>query len=64
MLVWLQDQTSKSFKSFPTFFEVDISDLDVLFLFESQEVVSVQGDHERLLHIQGVIKELPTPHFR
>uniref|UniRef100_A0A8C2ZP13 Rho GTPase activating protein 31 n=1 Tax=Cyclopterus lumpus TaxID=8103 RepID=A0A8C2ZP13_CYCLU len=28
------------------------------------EVVSVQGDHERLLHIQGVIKELPTPHFR
>lgn len=28
------------------------------------EVVSVQGDHERLLHIQRVIKELPTPHFR
>ncbi|XP_029304638.1 rho GTPase-activating protein 31 [Cottoperca gobio] len=26
--------------------------------------VLVQGDHERLLHIQGVIKELPTPHFR
>ncbi|XP_035522222.1 rho GTPase-activating protein 31 [Morone saxatilis] len=28
------------------------------------EVVSVQGNHERLLHIQSVIKELPTPHFR
>ncbi|GAA6232249.1 rho GTPase-activating protein 31 [Lates japonicus] len=28
------------------------------------EVVSVQGDHERLLYIQKVIKELPTPHFR
>nr|XP_046267000.1 rho GTPase-activating protein 31 [Scatophagus argus] len=28
------------------------------------EVVKVQGDHERLLHIQGVIKELPNPHFR
>ncbi|TMS13835.1 Rho GTPase-activating protein 31 [Larimichthys crocea] len=28
------------------------------------EVVSVQGDHERLLHIQRVIKELPRPHFR
>ncbi|KAM8898710.1 rho GTPase-activating protein 31 [Spinachia spinachia] len=28
------------------------------------EVVSVQGDHERVLHIRGVIKELPTPHFR
>ncbi|XP_070774006.1 rho GTPase-activating protein 31 [Enoplosus armatus] len=28
------------------------------------EVVSVQGDHERLLHIQRVIKELPTAHFR
>ncbi|TKS83990.1 Rho GTPase-activating protein 31 [Collichthys lucidus] len=28
------------------------------------EVVSVQGDHERLLHIQRVVKELPTPHFR
>ncbi|XP_042354977.1 rho GTPase-activating protein 31 [Plectropomus leopardus] len=28
------------------------------------EAVTVQGDHERLLHIQGVIKELPTPHFR
>ncbi|KAM7374282.1 hypothetical protein PAMP_006950 [Pampus punctatissimus] len=29
-----------------------------------QEAASVQGDHERLLHIQRVIKELPTPHFR
>lgn len=29
-----------------------------------QEVVSVQDDHERLLHIQKVIKELPTAHFR
>ncbi|XP_040907624.1 rho GTPase-activating protein 31 [Toxotes jaculatrix] len=28
------------------------------------EVVSVQGDHERLLYIQKVIKELPTSHFR
>ncbi|XP_054481766.1 rho GTPase-activating protein 31 [Anoplopoma fimbria] len=28
------------------------------------EVVSVQGEHERLLHIQRVIKELPVPHFR
>ncbi|KAM9348678.1 rho GTPase-activating protein 31 [Symphorus nematophorus] len=28
------------------------------------EVVTVQGDHERLLYIQRVIKELPTPHFR
>uniref|UniRef100_A0AAX7UUP2 Rho-GAP domain-containing protein n=1 Tax=Astatotilapia calliptera TaxID=8154 RepID=A0AAX7UUP2_ASTCA len=28
------------------------------------EVVSVQDDHERLLHIQKVIKELPTAHFR
>ncbi|KAM9847058.1 rho GTPase-activating protein 31 [Aulostomus maculatus] len=28
------------------------------------EAVSVQGDHERLLHIQKVIKELPTSHFR
>ncbi|XP_074467797.1 rho GTPase-activating protein 31 isoform X2 [Sebastes fasciatus] len=28
------------------------------------DVVLIQGDHERLLHIQGVIKELPTPHFR
>ncbi|XP_076607501.1 rho GTPase-activating protein 31 [Chaetodon auriga] len=28
------------------------------------EVVTVRGDHERLLHIQRVIKELPTPHFR
>ncbi|KAL7389880.1 hypothetical protein ABVT39_011459 [Epinephelus coioides] len=28
------------------------------------EAVTVQGDHERLLHIQRVIKELPTPHFR
>ncbi|XP_056253699.1 rho GTPase-activating protein 31 [Seriola aureovittata] len=27
-------------------------------------VVSIQGDHERLLYIQKVIKELPTPHFR
>lgn len=33
-------------------------------LFHMQEVVTVQGDHERLLHIQRVIKELPTPHFR
>ncbi|XP_062309880.1 rho GTPase-activating protein 31 isoform X2 [Osmerus eperlanus] len=24
----------------------------------------VQGDHEKLQHIQGVIKELPVPHFR
>ncbi|CAN9501429.1 unnamed protein product [Ophioblennius macclurei] len=28
------------------------------------EIVSVQGEHERLLHLQKVIKELPTPHFR
>lgn len=28
------------------------------------EVVSVQGEHERLLHLQRVIKELPTSHFR
>lgn len=28
------------------------------------EATSVQGDHEKLLHIQRVIKELPTPHFR
>ncbi|XP_071384970.1 rho GTPase-activating protein 31 isoform X1 [Centroberyx affinis] len=28
------------------------------------EVVSVQGNHEKLLHIQSVIKELPVPHFR
>ncbi|XP_041864990.1 rho GTPase-activating protein 31 isoform X2 [Melanotaenia boesemani] len=28
------------------------------------EAVSVHGDHERLLHIQEVIKELPTPHFK
>lgn len=28
------------------------------------EAVTVQGDHERLVHIQSVIKELPTPHFR
>lgn len=29
-----------------------------------QEVVRVQGEHERLLHIQRVVKELPSPHFR
>ncbi|XP_072231142.1 rho GTPase-activating protein 31 isoform X1 [Leuresthes tenuis] len=28
------------------------------------EAILVPGDHERLLHIQTVIKELPTPHFR
>ncbi|KAK6305602.1 hypothetical protein J4Q44_G00243820 [Coregonus suidteri] len=28
------------------------------------DAVSVQEDHERLQHIQGVIKELPLPHFR
>lgn len=28
------------------------------------EAVSVQGDHEKLSHIQKAIKELPTPHFR
>ncbi|KAM9728411.1 rho GTPase-activating protein 31 isoform 2-T3 [Menidia menidia] len=28
------------------------------------EAISVPGDHERLLHIQTVIKELPPPHFR
>ncbi|KAM3601921.1 uncharacterized protein V6R79_021300 [Siganus canaliculatus] len=28
------------------------------------ELVKVQGDHERLVHIQRVIKELPRPHFR
>uniref|UniRef100_A0A8C7KG74 Rho GTPase activating protein 31 n=1 Tax=Oncorhynchus kisutch TaxID=8019 RepID=A0A8C7KG74_ONCKI len=28
------------------------------------EAVSVQEDHERLQHIQDVIKELPLPHFR
>lgn len=33
-------------------------------LFDMQEVVRVQGEHERLLHIQRVVKELPTPHFR
>ncbi|CAB1315985.1 unnamed protein product [Coregonus sp. 'balchen'] len=29
-----------------------------------QDAVSVQEDHERLQRIQGVIKELPIPHFR
>jgi len=33
-------------------------------LFKIQEAILVPGDHERLLHIQTVIKELPTPHFR
>lgn len=28
------------------------------------EAVSVQGDHDKLSHIQKVIKELPTAHFR
>ncbi|XP_068187087.1 rho GTPase-activating protein 31 [Antennarius striatus] len=28
------------------------------------EVVKVQGDHERLLYIQRVVRELPTPHMR
>ncbi|KAG7515889.1 hypothetical protein JOB18_017888 [Solea senegalensis] len=28
------------------------------------EVVLVQGDHERLVYVQKIIKELPTPHFR
>ncbi|XP_077361021.1 rho GTPase-activating protein 31 [Festucalex cinctus] len=28
------------------------------------EVASVCGDHERLLHIQKTVKQLPTPHFR
>nr|XP_020454449.1 rho GTPase-activating protein 31 isoform X2 [Monopterus albus] len=28
------------------------------------EAVTVQGDNERLLYIQRVVKELPTPHFR
>ncbi|CAJ1064039.1 rho GTPase-activating protein 31 [Xyrichtys novacula] len=28
------------------------------------EAASVQGDHERLLYIQRIVKELPTPHFR
>ncbi|XP_061818367.1 rho GTPase-activating protein 31 [Nerophis lumbriciformis] len=28
------------------------------------EAASVCGDHERLLHIQKVVRELPTPHFR
>ncbi|XP_047462402.1 rho GTPase-activating protein 31 [Mugil cephalus] len=28
------------------------------------EAVSVHGDHERLLHLQRVIKELPSAHFR
>ncbi|XP_061558475.1 rho GTPase-activating protein 31 [Phycodurus eques] len=28
------------------------------------EVASVCGDHERLLHIQKIVKQLPTPHFR
>uniref|UniRef100_A0A8C7Y0A5 Rho GTPase activating protein 31 n=1 Tax=Oryzias sinensis TaxID=183150 RepID=A0A8C7Y0A5_9TELE len=28
------------------------------------EAISVQGDHEKLSHIQGVIRELPAPHFR
>lgn len=39
------------------------SDMDIC-LICMQEAVTVQGDHERLLHIQRVIKELPTPHFR
>ncbi|XP_068600952.1 rho GTPase-activating protein 31 [Brachionichthys hirsutus] len=28
------------------------------------EVVKVQGDHERLLYIQRVVRDLPTPHLR
>ncbi|XP_076024856.1 rho GTPase-activating protein 31 isoform X2 [Genypterus blacodes] len=28
------------------------------------EAVLLQGDHEKLLHLQRVIKELPVPHFR
>ncbi|XP_077402382.1 rho GTPase-activating protein 31 [Vanacampus margaritifer] len=28
------------------------------------EVASVCGDHERLLHIQKTVKQLPSPHFR
>ncbi|CAG00569.1 unnamed protein product [Tetraodon nigroviridis] len=28
------------------------------------DVVRVQGEHERLLHIRRVVKELPAPHFR
>ncbi|XP_034538733.1 rho GTPase-activating protein 31 [Notolabrus celidotus] len=28
------------------------------------EAATVQGDHARLLHIQRVVKELPTPHLR
>lgn len=28
------------------------------------DVVSFQGDQDKLLHIQTVIKQLPTPHFR
>ncbi|KAM9781398.1 rho GTPase-activating protein 31 [Syngnathus typhle] len=28
------------------------------------EVASVCGDHERLVHIQKIVKQLPTPHFR
>lgn len=31
---------------------------------DMQDVVKVQGEHERLLHIQKVVKELPSPHFR
>lgn len=28
------------------------------------EAVSVQGDHDKLFHIQKVVKELPTAHFK
>ncbi|XP_056140433.1 rho GTPase-activating protein 31 [Lampris incognitus] len=28
------------------------------------EAMTVQGDHEKLLHMQSVIQQLPVPHFR
>lgn len=47
----------------PNLLDVNCFDVDIC-LFYMQAVVSVPGDHERLLHIQRVIKELPTSHFR
>lgn len=50
-------------KSFLPTFDVNSFDVDMC-LFGMQDVVSVQGEHERILYIQKVIKELPVPHFR
>ncbi|KAG7217334.1 hypothetical protein INR49_027878, partial [Caranx melampygus] len=50
-------------KSFLPTLDVNSFDMDMC-LFNMQDVVSVQGEHERLLYIQKVIKELPVPHFR